>query len=245
MRILFTQHTRAIIATEVDGSQGRQLSRREGPNCFVSVSDDPRLIQPLPWNYYGGPMQMFEVDGIDHSPVVMISQLFPIVLGGLVLPVWFLWTMVSRRRWSLQWFLLLPLVFVLPYVLFQLPSALGEEYGYSSTMPVWLAKLIGAIKLLPFLIFIAVFVRLLSQGQWKKLLLLTLVALTIPLLMVIYELVSERTFEGARYDWFDPSSLWLLWASVWAGGVAVALLWPVRAFWRLFARKKRPRLEPT
>ena len=195
-----------------------------GVASFTTASADPRLIEPLPWNYHGNPMGMFEIDGLDRSPVVLITQLLPIVFGVIVFPVGYLYTMVKRRRWSLQWFLLLPLVFVLPYILLQMPSALGPEYNTSS-VPAWRGKLWAAFTLLPFLIFIGVFAKYAFLGYWKRLLLLVAFSLAIPNAMAISEVTSTPLLEGGSFDWSDPKSLWLVWAGVWAGGVGVAVLW--------------------
>ena len=259
-RVLFTERyngTSAVVTTTTAAQfKGEARSFASGPRLprnltaasFVEVGQDPRLIEPLPWNYYGNAMGIFEFD-IDHSPVVLITQLFPIVLGGLVFPVVFVYTMVRRRRWNLQWFLLLPLVFVLPYILFQLPSALGAEYK-NTAMPVWLGKLCSAILLLPFLVFIAVFANYVLQGKWKRLFWLTVLALTIPILMAVSEVISTPLLEGGRFDWSDPRSLWLLWASVWAGGVGIMIWWPLafvgKAIFRLFRRRRvsENQLEP-
>ena len=171
-RVLFTESlgTAAVIAVakaaQFQGSAESFAKRFRSPDIkhdfgvasFTTASADPRLIEPLPWNYYGNPMGMFEIDGLDRSPVVLITQLLPIVFGVIVFPVGYLYTMVKMRRWSLQWFLLLPLVFVLPYILLQIPSALGPEYSTSS-VPAWRGKLWAAVTLLPFLIFIGVFAK--------------------------------------------------------------------------------------
>ena len=219
-------------------------STDHGFASFHTPAEDPRLIDPLPWNY-SNPMLMFEIAGLDRSPVVLITQLFPIVLGGLVFPLLFLWSMIRWRRWNLQWFLLLPLVFVLPYVLFQLPSPLGDEYSWSS-MPAWQAKLYGAIKLLPFLIFIAVFASYCLQGRWRRVALLAILGVSLPLILVASELASTTLHEGARFNWLDPRSLWLLWASVWFGGVGIAILWPLAWVRKQVSRwRQRNRLTPS
>ena len=205
---------------------GPRLSNSLTAASFFDSSDDPRLIEPLPWNFYGNAMGMFEIGRLDHGPVALLTQLFPIVIGVIVFPVGFVYTMIRRRRWSLQWFLLLPLIFVLPYILLQMPSELGAEYGYSS-LPAWQVKLWSAFILLPFLIFIGVFARSVWQGRWKLLFWLTVLSLAVPVFMAVQEVWSTPLFEGGRFDWMDPGSLWLLWAAVWLGGVGIAVLWPL------------------
>ena len=254
-RVLFTETngTSSIIAAaSADQFQGSDESFTEGfqsypvnyghdAASFTTTSDDPRLVEPLPWNHYGNPMGMFEIDGLDRNPVVLVTQLLPIVLGVIVFPVGYLFTMMRRRRWSLQWFLLLPLVFVLPYILLQMPSSLGSEYS-TSMRPAWQVKLWAALMLLPFLIFIAVFTRYVFNGYWKRLALLVAFSLAIPFAMAASEVMSTPVLEGGRFDWSDPGSLWLVWAGVWAGGVGIAIVWPLafigKAIFRFFRRRR-------
>ena len=218
---------------------GPRLSNSLTAASFFDSSDDPRLIESLPWNIYGNAMGMFEIGRLDHGPVTLLTQLFPIVIGVIVFPVGFVYAMIRRRRWSLQWFLLLPLIFVLLYILLQMPSELGAEYGNSS-LPAWQVKLWSAFILLPFLIFIGVFARSVWQGRWNLLFWLTVLSLAVPVFMAVQEIWSTPLFEGGRFDWMDPGSLWLLWVAVWLGGVGIAVLWPLafvgKMVLRLFRR---------
>ena len=238
-RVLFRSGFSAIVATaSANDFQGndnafakqfrpavsRSNDRKLTGASFKSVADDPRLVEPLPWNYYGNAMAMFEIEGLSHGPVELITQLFPIVLGGLVFPIWLVFSMIRRKQWSLQKLLLLPVAVALPYILFQLPSSLGAEYSAASTSP-WLSKLFGAITLLPFLICIAVFVKYCMEGRWKRLGLLTVVSLSVPLAMAASEIATTNLIDSGRFDWLDPGSLSLLWAGVWVGGVVIAVFW--------------------
>ncbi|TWU34583.1 Serine/threonine-protein kinase PrkC [Novipirellula aureliae] len=214
---------------------------------FAADTDDPRLIEPLPWNLYGNAMGLFEIEGLDRSPVVLITQLLPIVLGAIVFPGAYFYILFRRRQWNLQWFLLMPLVFVLPYVFFHIPSPLGAEYAQTS-MPPWQGKLLGAIVLLPFLIFISLFVWYFLHGRWKSLFLLVIFALAVPGVMAVSELATTDLLEGTKFDWLDPGSLWLLWAGVWAGGVGIVILWPLAFITRFMLRIvqcRRTASEPT
>ena len=113
-------------------------------------------------------------------------------------------------------------------------------------MPAWQAKLLGAIKLLPFLIFIAVFASYCLQGRWRRVALLAILGVSLPLILVASELASTTLHEGARFNWLDPRSLWLLWASVWFGGVGIAILWPLAWVRKQVSRwRQRNRLTPS
>ena len=258
-RVLFTNHggnQSAIVATAslADIRDNHDLfanlarsSDPLGANIKYTTFDDPRMLQPLPWNYET-PMNSLEIRGLDHSPIVLVTQLFPIVLGAIVFPAWLVTTMIRRRRWSLQWLLLLPLAFALPYILLTIPSPLRTEFSDPYSLPLWCRRAFSAITLLPFLIFIGVFAMHCFKQHWKTVLLLMFFVVAAPVLPIGLDLIfnSESLPEGYRYDWLDPRSLWLLWLGVWMVGLGIAikrvlfsfgrLLWA--AIGRLGARRK-------
>ena len=191
----------------------------------VAMFDDPRMIEPLPWNLFGDQIGVMEVEGLKYSPIVMLTQVFPIVLGAIVFPVWMVVTTIRRRQWTLKWVLLLPLAFVLPYVLLQLPSPLDAEFADDPSVPFWWGKFIASMRVVPFLMFIGVFAKHWFSGNWKMIYILSAFVFLIPGLMAASELASTPMHPDSRYDWMDPGSIWLLWAGIWFVGMGVMVKW--------------------
>ena len=225
--------------------------RSKTANAETSSVADPRLAQPLPWNIQGSQLNLMEVNGLDHSPSVWLTQIFPIVLGAIIFPVWFLFVRIRDRRWSLRSFLLLPVILILPFMLLQIPSQLGAEYASSNEVTYLQGKFIAAIKIVPFLIFIGAFLSHCWNWNWKTVLglmafTLLVSALLVWILLMTSIITKESLVAGGYYQWLDPRSLSLVWAGVWTVGIGIVIkrlavwLW---AFASNFLRKRFPSRE--
>jgi len=132
-----------------------------------------------------------------------------------VFPVWFVFQLIRRKSWSLMVTMLLPLLFVVPYMV------LHFDLGYSKHswsllnqlgMPVFVGRICNSLYVLPAIAFCCFCVRSLWLGLWR---LLAFAALFVILygvlrgaLQVLFE--SFTMSEGSHYQWWDWSHIILL-----------------------------------
>ena len=75
---------------------------------------DPRLCVSFPWN-------TSDFGSSKDRVMTMVTEDIPVALGTIIFPVFFLLTMLRRKQWNLQWFLMLPLLFIVPWITLRLP----------------------------------------------------------------------------------------------------------------------------
>ena len=198
---------------------------------------DPRMIEPLPWaaaktgNYS------------DLTPVVINSMM--IVVGAFVIPFFYIRYLVVRKRWALQAFMLLPLLFVVPYLVLQLPLEInGDQPARQAAgqfgIQVWMGKLLTASVVLPAVVFLYVWIRHLWFADWKRLIRLSIAAIVISIVIGLLTLSvdSLQLPIGSSYDWYDWSTAALILCGVWFIGISVMVKWVFAAIGRPFGALK-------
>ena len=200
----------------------------------ISVaSPDSRMIQPLPWA--GGE--------IASELLKMIGSMFFVTLGAILLPYYFLRYLLFNRTWSLRAYLLLPLMIAIPYLVLQLPveqslSSPQCEVARHLSAPLWVAKLITALLLLPPIALIQQCFSQWQDGRWKTMgwtifAVITLSVLWGGMLLIGYR---QQMPAGTRYNFADWGSLILIVVGVWGVGLANIAWACLKAIWRMIRR---------
>ena len=187
---------------------------------------DPRMIEPLPWA--GGNLPGNLANGL----LQMAINTLLIVLGAFVFPFFYLRYMFTRKRWSLQSFMLLPLLFVVPYLVLQLPLETSRDQpAYEAARQfgwqLWMGKLLVASMAVPTVVFTAVWIKHLWFGNWTRLIQMSVIAIVISMVMGGLMLFG-RSFQfpaGSRYDWYDWGTVMLILYGSWFVGFFIIGRW--------------------
>ena len=191
------------------------------PVSFSSTSfSDPRMTETLPW-VKESQIQNESNEMIQAMPIASI-----IVLGAVIFPFFFIRKMITQKQWSLKTFLLLPLLFAIPYLVVQIPVATEGDFRLDGNDE-WLSKLLGCCFLvLPIFAFITAWVKQFWHGHWTRLGLLTISPFMTAVLIGGMVLLGQKKLPaGSHYDWFDPGSLSLVVNSVYLIGLIIILTW--------------------
>ena len=215
--------------------QGPRLQRSVEPVLSQGEIADPRMIVPLPWN------QRFFV----HSEVFsMLSQEVPIAIGVFIFPAFFLWAMFRKKRWSLQTFMLLPLLFVVPWVCLNLPvsdAIFFMDQGTSELM----AKAMLGLFIVPILLVVGELVYRVWKFQWVRLFLMLVVValLSVAYAALLFTFDISNLPPGGRYDLWDPLSLLLLNIGAWFFGIWIVFRTVIQALGYGLANLRKPKPE--
>ena len=202
-------------------------------------SPDPRLILPTPWKYNA--MARWNEEGLVWS---WLSRLV-VVLGVFVFPIFYLRFWSRNGVISLKMFLLLPLLFAVPYAVLTQPLDprlnLAFEYGlnFGQMFNVFLHSLV----IIPALISLTYGSLLFRQSRWNRLAIYLLITLLVSVLVgggMIWKQFS-RLPEGCRYDYWDPSTLVLIPYGMSIVGAILIFTWSInqcRIALGWFRRKK-------
>jgi hypothetical protein len=209
-------------AAEFRGDQLSMPIRLEQDLAVASQNGfDPRLVEPLPWNdesYLGTPRERI---------VSFMTQEVPIFLGVILFPILFLRRMIQRRQWTLRSLLLLPLLFVVPYLALRIPNEHGtltaNLYGVSG----WLGTLLAAVMCAPIFVFLAVCLTRIRNSQWKRLIFLLAIMLAACLVPATLQILfgGAKLPEGGSYELWNPETLMLLSTGVWLVGFGLCCTW--------------------
>jgi len=160
-------------------------------------------------------------------------------------PFFFLRRMLNQGQWSLSEFLLLPLLFVIPYLVLQLPVEINGDVAPSW----WLKVLVSCLLVLPMLGFAALWGRELWRGKWLHWSLLSLAPIAIAFFLGVMILLGSRLRAGSRYDWHgwcDLGSVKLVFSGVYLIGFVLVMAWlfafgfgVVKHWWKLIYREPR------
>jgi hypothetical protein len=135
--------------------------------------------------------------------------------------------MIQKRQWTLRALMLLPLLFVVPYLSLGLTHEFGtltaNQYGVSS----WIGKVIAAILGAPTLVFVATCLVRFWNSQWKRLVYLVAFALVGCTIAGMLQCLGFGTKlpEGGSYDLWDPETLMLLSTGAWIVGFFLCCTW--------------------
>ena len=224
------------------------LAAAEPVDFAAGRFQDPRMIEPLPWADARAPKNLIA----NLLPIATNSLL--IVLGVLVVPFFYVRYLASRKRWSLQTFLLLPLLFVIPFLVLQLPLEVnGDQPAHDAVrefgVPLWIGKVMIASLILPAVVFVAAWIKFLWCGNWKRWIGLSMATIVISIAIGGLTLLvhSFQLPAGNRYDWYDWGTVMLIVYSSWVAGLGVIAIWIFASAGRFvirFAKRifRRPQL---
>jgi serine/threonine protein kinase/outer membrane protein assembly factor BamB len=231
------------VATAAEFRGDQQLmpaTGRHDPILASGNSFDPRLIEPLPWN------SVHFLRSPSERIISTLTQEIPIALGVIFFPILFLRRMIQRRQWTLKSLMLLPLLFVVPYLSLGLThefsTLTANQYGVSD----WIGKVIAAIFGAPTLVFVAVCLVRFWNSQWKRLMYLIAFALVGCVIVAILQHLGSgaKLPDGGSYDLWDPETLMLFSTGAWIVGFFLCCTWVFnRAFglllspFRYFSRR--------
>ena len=198
---------------------------------------DPRLVESAPWsNRSESGMSQAETNKL----VLGLINALLIVMGAVMFPFFFVRKLFVQKQWSLKVFLLLPLLFAVPYLVLQLPLEVGGDFQVSNKN--WIGKLLGScVMTLPVLGYVIVWVKQLWQRNWKRLLLWTVAPIAIGILLGGMILLGHKPLpSGGRYDWFNIQSTRLIFSGVYCLGLIIVATWVFTSvFGGLNALRKR------
>ena len=224
------------------------LAAPDPVNFDANRFDDPRMSEPLPWAGIKSPDSWIP----DLSQIA--TNILLIVVGAILFPFFYIRFMLSKKSWSLQHFMLLPLIFVIPYLVLQLPlevdgNSLARHSALQFGVSLWIGKLWVAGLAVPVLVFVAVWIKNLWNGNWRHLIGMSSVVIVIAIALgAMMLLANNREFpEGSHYDWYDWSSIMLFVYGMWFVGFLViskSLLASIGRFLMRSARwiSRRPKL---
>ena len=175
---------------------------------------DPRMIEPLPFE-------------LDKDLLEFAGNLLLLTAGTIIFPLLFLRRMFRHGNWGLKTFLLLPLVFVIPYFALQLD--LGYETGKLHVV----RKLLVGNLCLPAIVFFWSLVNHLWHSRWKSFIILVLLMVIFSTLCAVFILASAQLPAGSRFNFADWRLTFPLLYGSWGTG-ALLLGWKaIVAVWRL------------
>jgi hypothetical protein len=181
---------------------------------------DERLIVPLPWN------ERHQIQGFSAKVLSIFTEELPIAFGAVVFPFIFLRFLFKRKQWSLQLFLLVPLVFVFPYLALGIPSKAGESISQLFGMPLFAGKLWTTSFTIPTMFFFLIWIRSFWRQEWRVFFLASLIAILLSVLYGATQFFGRPTeMPGSHYDWYDPESFWLLLTGCWVVGTFAIFQW--------------------
>ena len=204
-----------------------------------SSQSDPRLILPPPWKY--NELTRWREDGMAWS---WLGRLV-VIMGVFVLPYTYIKFWIGKSTVSLKTFLLLPLLFAVPYVCLTQPldprlaSSLPRMQSFGTAANVLMHSLI----IVPALVALAYGIVWLFQGHWKW---LAYYVFAIVLFMFVVAFVQTNGRygipAGCQYNYWDPSTFVLIPYALNCFGLVFIAGWILKPVWRLvtklFRRKK-------
>jgi hypothetical protein len=230
-RVIFRLNTVTVcrVALAVD-SHDACLPPAETPHSFEAQPHDPRLFRTLPW--------VLPVYVGQFSLVLIVVALLGLGPLPLVAAVW-------RRSWKLALLSILGfgLLVLLAWILDVDPTVFASS-GWQEQLLVTL--LIAPMIMAPAVVFVAVMVRALHRGAWRKLGLWLGLSMAAAAVLGALWLWRDARSLGAEqhYQWGGWYVIWLMGAYI--IGVLLAAGWLLRRIWqlvqwgrrRLFSRKE-------
>ncbi|MEL7336071.1 MAG: hypothetical protein AAFN70_07700, partial [Planctomycetota bacterium] len=175
-----------------------------GQRTSIPSGTDPRMLQPLPWS-----MGAYS-NSSTRSNIALVTNSLGVALGTFLWPFLFLRYLMKHRQWSLQVFMLLPLVVLVPYLAFQLPMEHGlqspaHEFSRGHGVPLWIGKLFIAASTLPVIVFLHAMLASWWLGRWRSLSAILSCTVVVAVLIGALALVGQygQLPEGTRYQIMD------------------------------------------
>ena len=193
---------------------------------------DPRLVV----SFQGGGLIN---RGVASKRILrMLSEEIPVALGAIIFPLFFLRRMIGKSQWTLRSFLMLPLLFVVPFLALRLPFEFGSTLASGMSVPDWTGKLIGAALGVPTLVFVALCFKSFLNLQWKHLFFLLAGALCISLVEagVLFVSALSRLPDGGCLQWWNLELLMMFSTGAWVVGAVFCVLWIYNDFGSLLKR---------
>ena len=225
-----------------DATIKQRIAQAAAQPVDFAASDfrDPRMFASLPWS------SDTTTENMSDRIMRIGTNTLLIVFGALIFPFFYVRYLVLRKRWSLQSFLLLPLLFLIPYIALQLPLGVGSD-SLAATLardngwPLWTEKLLIASMAIPAMVFVTALIKHLWNGNWKRLLWLLIATIVISIVIGGLMLRAEmnQLSTGTRYDWYDWGNLNLILYGSWFAGLGIVGIWILFPTVRLITRLAR------
>ena len=193
------------------GFESAAIANADKATMGLSPTGDARWIQRLPWSVDGSVVRIRSFRFARHT-----IQALAVCLGAIVFPIWFVGRLIKRKRWSLMVTMLLPLLFVVPYMVLNLNLVFDQTHANALAMnlgiPFFAARMLVSLWVLPVIAFCWFCVRCLRQGNWLGLAgILSALVFACCLMAAFSLLVSyPHLSDGSRYLWWDWGHLSLV-----------------------------------
>ncbi|MFK7769838.1 MAG: serine/threonine protein kinase [Mariniblastus sp.] len=202
---------------------------------------DPRLVLPPPWK-----LDVLEEWSENGMLWDWLSRLV-VVIGCFAFPILFVRFWMRTNVISLRMFMLLPLLFAVPYAVATQPldPRLAEGIPGLINYSQWTNVLLHSAMIVPAVVAIASLFLLLFQRRWIWVTVFLTGTMFFAVLVGALITVKEGLFltpDNCHFDYWDPTTLVLIpYGLSWVGGVLICGA-AVRAAWRiglrLFRRRK-------
>ena len=189
---------------DVAGFEKATVAKTDKAMMGLSPTGDDRWIQRLPWSVNESLIRR----RIFRYARYAIEAL-TVCLGVIVFPLWFVGRLIQRKRWSLMVTMLLPLLFVVPYVVLNLNFAFDHmaANGWAMNLRIsfFAARMLVSLCLFSGFVFCWYTVRYLLQGNWLGLAGLLFALVFVCCMMVAFSLFFQYPGlpDGSRYQWWD------------------------------------------
>ena len=192
------------------GFESAAIANADKATMGLSPTGDARWIQRLPWSVDGSVVRIRSFRFARQT-----IQALAVCLGAIVFPIWFVGRLIKRRRWSLMVTMLMPLLFVVPYMVLNLNLAFDQtanDWTMNLGIPFFAARMLVSLWVLPVIAFCWFCVRCLRQGNWLGLAgILSALVFACCLMAAFSLLVSyPHLSDGSRYLWWDWGHLSLV-----------------------------------
>ena len=209
--LLFIPQTSDYQGDNEAGFEKANVVNADQARLGFSPTGDARWIQRLPWSV---DERLIRLRVFRYARYAI--EAVTVCLGAIVFPIWFVGRLIKRKRWSLMVTMLLPLLFVVPYMVLNLNLVFDQTHANALAMnlgiPFFAARMLVSLWVLPVIAFCWFCVRCLRQGNWLGLAgVLSALVLSCFMMAALSLLVSiPRLSDGSRYLWWDWGHLSLV-----------------------------------
>ena len=210
------------------------------PTVGLAQTVDARWVERLPWSI---DMRSFKQE---IFPLIgYVLQALAVCLGAVVFPIWFVAQLVRRKRWSLVVMLLMPLLFVVPYLVLHFNLEfdnhdIASDFALPLGLPVFVGRMVVSLIVLPPVAFCWFWAKSLWCGQWRRLLGISFLAAVIGGLVGAGQIAGRASqfSAGNYYQWWDWSHLMLFGFGAIVVGFLLIVFYLLRAGYRFALRLK-------
>ena len=242
------RHSSIIVPRRPGVSQGKEAaglaaaSTQMVKNSTAGLAQtvDARWVERLPWSI---DMRFFKQE---IFPLIgYVLQALAVCLGAVVFPIWFVAQLVRRKRWSLVVMLLMPLLFVVPYLVLHFNLEfdnhdIASDFALPLGLPVFVGRMVVSLIVLPPVAFCWFWAKSLWCGQWRRLLGISFLAAVIGGLVGAGQIAGRASqfSAGNHYQWWDWSHLMLFGFGAIVVGFLLIVFYLLRAGYRFALRLK-------